>query len=60
MASEIRGVRRTIDDMVQQEMRGRPERDRAQVVNQVREVARRYDRDVSDGREPPPPLANQD
>jgi hypothetical protein len=56
---EIRGVRRTVDRMIRQEMKGRPACDLPRVKREVRAIARDYERRVRSGQEPPPPLANQ-
>lgn len=57
--SEIRGVRGTMDKLVRQEREMRPGVPAEQIKREVLGVAQRYDRDVSSGREPPPPLAKQ-
>jgi hypothetical protein len=51
---ELRGVRATMDEMVKQERAMRPTVPASQIEREVRDIARQYDRDVRDGKEPRP------
>jgi len=55
---EVRGVRRTMDKLIRQQVRDGIPADQARKA--ARRAANTYTRAVREGREPPPPLKQQD